>query len=306
MEYCNLHGIRSSRVVMGCMRIADKALPQTEALIVEAVRAGVNTFDLADIYGGGDCEKIFGVAMKDLGLARKDYIVQTKCGIRRSATGNWYDFSREHIINSVENSLIRLNTEYIDIFLLHRPDALMQTDEIAEAFERLRGSGKVRAFGVSNFSAMQMQALEQSGFLPVVNQMQFSLGHTLLVDAGFNVNRLVDEATSRAGDSFEYCRLKKIAMQAWSPLQYGFMEGVFVGNEKFATLNKTLNELAEKYGVTPSAVALAWVLRTPSFAQAVTGTTSPERMKALCEASNVDLTREEWYALYRATGKKLP
>ena len=306
MEYCNLHGIHSSRVVMGCMRIADKSLQQTEALIVEAVRAGVNTFDLADIYGGGDCEKIFGVAMKDLALARKDYIVQTKCGIRRSPTGNWYDFSREHIINSVENSLIRLNTEYIDIFLLHRPDALMQTDEIAEAFERLRGSGKVRAFGVSNFSAMQMQALEQSGFLPVVNQMQFSLGHTLLLDAGFNVNRLVDEATSRAGDSFEYCRLKKIAMQAWSPLQYGFMEGVFIGNENFATLNKALDELAEKYGATPSAVALAWVLRTPAFAQVVTGTTSPERMKALCLADKVQLTREEWYALYRATGKKLP
>ena len=306
MEYCNLHGIRSSRVVMGCMRIADKTLQHTESLIVEAVRAGVNTFDLADIYGGGDCEKIFGVAMKDLGLARKDYIVQTKCGIRRNSAGNWYDFSREHIINSVENSLIRLNTEYIDIFLLHRPDALMQTDEIAEAFESLRGSGKVRAFGVSNFSAMQIRALEQSGFLPVVNQMQFSLGHTLLVDAGFNVNRQVDEATSRAGDSFEYCRLKKIAMQAWSPLQYGFMEGVFVGNANFEALNKALDELAEKYGVTPSAIALAWVLRTPSFAQAITGTTSPERMKALCEASNVNLTREEWYALYRATGKKLP
>lgn len=306
MEYCNLHGIRSSRVVMGCMRIADKTLQHTESLIVEAVRAGVNTFDLADIYGGGDCEKIFGVAMKDLGLARKDYIVQTKCGIRRNSAGNWYDFSREHIINSVENSLIRLNTEYIDIFLLHRPDALMQTDEIAEAFESLRGSGKVRAFGVSNFSAMQIRALEQSGFLPVVNQMQFSLGHTLLVDAGFNVNRQVDEATSRAGDSFEYCRLKKIAMQAWSPLQYGFMEGVFVGNANFEALNKALDELAEKYGVTPSAIALAWVLRTPSFAQAITGTTSPERMKALCEASNVNLTHEEWYALYRATGKKLP
>ena len=306
MEYCNLRGIHSSRVVMGCMRIADKTLQHTESLIVEAVRAGVNTFDLADIYGGGNCEKIFGVAMKDLGLTRKDYIVQTKCGIRKNSTGNWYDFSREHIINSVENSLIRLNTEYIDIFLLHRPDALMQTDEIAEAFESLRGSGKVRAFGVSNFSAMQIRALEQSGFLPVVNQMQFSLGHTLLVDAGFNVNRQVDEATSRAGDSFEYCRLKKIAMQAWSPLQYGFMEGVFVGNENFATLNKALDELAEKYGVTPSAIALAWVLRTPAFAQTVTGTTSPERMKALCEASNVNLTREEWYALYRATGKKLP
>ena len=306
MEYCNLRGIQSSRVVMGCMRIADKSLQHTESLIVEAVRAGVNTFDLADIYGKGDCEKIFGVAMKDLGLSRKDYIVQTKCGIRRSATGKWYDFSREHIINSVENSLIRLNTEYIDIFLLHRPDALMQPDEIAEAFERLRGSGKVRAFGVSNFSAMQIRALEQSGFLPVANQMQFSLGQTLLVDAGFNVNRSVDEATSRAGDAFEYCRLKKIAMQAWSPLQYGWLEGVFVGNEKFAPLNALLDELAEKYNITPSAVALAWILRTPAFAQVVTGTTSPERMKELCKATDITLTREEWYALYRATGKQLP
>ena len=306
MEYRNLRGIHSSRIVMGCMRIADKPLQHTESLIVEAVRAGVNTFDLADIYGNGDCEKIFGVAMKDLGLARKDYIVQTKCGIRRAATGNWYDFSHEHIVSSVENSLIRLNTEYIDIFLLHRPDALMQTDEIAEAFERLRGSGKVRAFGVSNFSAMQIRALEQSGVLPVANQMQFSLGHTLLVDAGFNVNRSVDEAISRAGDAFEYCRLKKIALQAWSPLQYGFMEGVFVGNERFAALNAELEVLAEKYGVTPSAIALAWILTTPAFAQVLTGTTSPERMKELCAAADMQLTREEWYALYRATGKKLP
>ena len=153
---------------------------------------------------------------------------------------------------------------------------------------------------------MQIRALEQSGVLPVANQMQFSLGHTLLVDAGFNVNRSVDEATSRVGDAFEYCRLKKIALQAWSPLQYGFMEGVFVGNERFAALNAELEVLAEKYGVTPSAIALAWILRTPAFAQVVTGTTSPERMKELCAAADVQLTREEWYALYRATGKKLP
>lgn len=306
MKYCNLHGIKSSRIVMGCMRIADKPLQETEALIVEGVRAGVNTFDIADIYGGGDCERILGVALKDLGLARKDYILQTKCGIRKNERGRWYDFSREHIINSVENSLIRLNTEYIDLFLLHRPDALMETAEVAEAFERLHGEGKVRAFGVSNFSAMQMQVLEKAGVDVVVNQMQFSLGHTPMIDAGFNVNTKNDEATSRAGDAFEYCRLNKIALQAWSPLQYGKFAGVFVGNEQFAALNVKLNELAEKYECTPTAIALAWILRTPAFAQAVTGTTSPERMRDLCVAADVALTREEWYQLYCATGKELP
>ena len=150
MKYYNLHGINASRVAMGCMRIADKPLQETESLIVEAVRNGVNTFDLADIYGKGDCERIFGVAVKDLGLSRKEYLVQTKCGICKSETGRWYDFSAEYILNSVDNSLKRLNTEYIDIFLLHRPDTLMEADEIATAFEKLRANGKVRLFGVAN------------------------------------------------------------------------------------------------------------------------------------------------------------
>ena len=306
MRYCNLRGIRSSRIVMGCMRIADKPLQQTEELIVEAVKSGVNTFDLADIYGKGDCERIFGVAVKDLGLARKDYIIQTKCGIRKGETGTWYDFSKEHIVTSLENSLIRLNTEYVDIFLLHRPDALMEADEVAEAFERLHGEGKVRAFGVSNFSAGQMRLLEESGVDIVANQMQFSLCHTPLIDAGFTVNMKNDEAVTRAGDAWNYCRQEKIALQAWSPLQYGFFEGVFVGDEKFPKLNAELSALAEKYGCTPSAIALAWILRTPAFYQAVTGTTSPERMGQLCAAGDIELTREEWYRLYHATGKVLP
>ena len=306
MKYCNLRGIRSSRVVMGCMRIADKPLQQTEKLIVEAVRAGVNTFDLADVYGKGDCERILGVAVKDLGLARKDYIVQTKCGIRKGDEGAWYDFSKEHIISSLENSLIRLNTEYVDIFLLHRPDALMEADEVAEAFEKLHGEGKVRAFGVSNFSAGQMKLLEESGVDIVANQMQFSLCHTPLIDSGFNVNTAKNEAVARAGDTWDYCRMEKIALQAWSPLQYGFFEGVFVGNEKFAKLNAELSLLAEKYRCTPSAIALAWILRTPAFAQVVTGTTSPERMAQLVLAGDIELTREEWYRLYLATGKTLP
>lgn len=306
MKYCNLHGINASRVAMGCMRIADKPLQETENLIVEAVRNGVNTFDLADIYGKGDCERIFGVAVKDLGLSRKEYLIQTKCGICKSETGRWYDFSAEYILNSVDNSLKRLNTEYIDIFLLHRPDTLMEADEIATAFEKLRANGKVRLFGVSNFSALQMEILRASGVQIVANQMQFSLGHTALVDAGFNVNTNGDSAVTRAGDTLDYCRLHNIALQAWSPLQYGFFEGVFVGNEKFPQLNAKLSALAEKYGCTSEAIALAWILRHPAFAQVVTGTTNPERMRNLCAASEISLTREEWYGLYLSTGKTLP
>lgn len=306
MKYCNLRGIHASRVVMGCMRIADKPLQETENLIVEAVRSGVNAFDLADIYGKGDCERIFGVAVRDLGLARKDFIIQTKCGIRKNEKGNWYDFSKEHIISSVENSLIRLNTEYLDIFLLHRPDTLVEPLEVMEAFDRLRGDGKVRTFGVSNFSALQIQMLESCGVDVTANQMQFSLGHTPLIDAGFNVNTHKDDAAVRAGGTLEYCRMKKIALQAWSPMQYGFFEGAFVGNERFAKLNAELDALAEKYGVTPSTIAMAWILRHPAFAQVVTGTTNVERMREACAAADIELTREEWYALYRATGKTLP
>jgi predicted oxidoreductase len=290
------------------MRIGDKPLEQTERVIVNACASGVNMFDLADVYGGGNAEKVFGVAIRDLEIPRKNYILQTKCGICKNADGaiHHFNFSKEYILSSVEGSLKRLNTEYIDILLLHRPDTLAEPDEIGEAFERLQEDGKVRAFGVSNFSAMQMKLFRSCGIEIVANQMQFSLGHTLPVDAGFYVNMSKDEAVTRAGDAMEYCRLKKIPVQAWSPLQYGFFEGVFVGNEKFPVLNAELNAQAEKYGVTPSAIALAWVLRHPAFKQVVTGTTSPERMNELCKAADVNMSREDWYALYNATGKQLP
>lgn len=308
MKYCNLGDLNASRIVMGCMRIGDKPLEQTEKVIVNACANGVNMFDLADVYGGGNAEKVFGVAIRDLEIPRKNYILQTKCGICKNADGaiHHFNFSKEYILLSVEGSLKRLNTEYIDILLLHRPDALADPDEIGEAFERLQEDGKVRAFGVSNFSAMQMKLFRSCGIEIVANQMQFSLGHTLPVDAGFYVNMSKDEAVTRAGDAMEYCRLKKIPVQAWSPLQYGFFEGVFVDNEKFPILNAELNAQAEKYGVTPSAIALAWVLRHPAFKQVVTGTTSPERMNELCKAADVNMSREDWYALYNATGKQLP
>lgn len=306
MDYQTLGGKQSSRIVMGCMRIADKPLQKTEALIVEAVKSGVNTFDLADIYGKGDCERVFGVAVRDIGLKRSDYIVQTKCGIRYMDKGLWFDFSKDHIINSVENSLKRMNTDYIDVLLLHRPDSLMEPEEIAEAFEKLKSEGKVRAFGVSNFSAGQMALLQNYGVEVIANQVQFSLCHTPLIDAGFNVNMYNEESISRAGDALDYCRLHKVALQAWSPLQKGFFGGVFIGDESLPTLNAELNTLAEKYGCDPAAIAFAWILRHPARFQVVTGTTSAERLAKLCKATDVYLTKEEWYGLYLSVNRKLP
>jgi predicted oxidoreductase len=306
MEYCKLQGRKSSRIIMGCMRIADKPLLQTEELIKTAVSAGVNTFDLADIYGNGNSEKVFGVAMKDIGIARDSYILQTKCGIRKSEMGKWFDFSKEYIVSSVEGSLKRLNTDYVDMLLLHRPDTLVEPEEVADAIETLLGDGKIRAVGVSNFSSLQIKLLENYGLNIAANQVQFSLAHTPLVDAGFNVNMYNDEAVQRAGDTLEYCRTRGIALQAWSPLGYGFLEGVFIGNENFPRLNATLEVMAEEKGCSPSALALAWILRHPAFAQVVTGTTNPERMKLLCQAADVALTREEWYKLYLSNERVLP
>ncbi len=308
MKYCNLQGRRASAMVMGCMRIADKPLEQTEKVIVEALRGGVNMFDLADIYGGGDCERIFGVAVRDLEIPRKEYILQTKCGIRRDSlvNGTRFDFSREYILASVEGSLKRLNTDYIDILLLHRPDTLVEPEEVAEAFDKLHAEGKVRAFGVSNFSASQMQLFEKMGIDIVANQMQFSLMHTPMIDAGFNVNMYLDESVTRAGDSMEYCRLKGIPMQAWSPLWFGFFKGQFIGNEEFPKLNAELARLAEKYDCTSAAIACAWILRHPAFKQVITGTTSPEHMQQLLKAADIELTREEWYSLYLAPNRVLP
>lgn len=309
MKYIELRkDLKVSNIVMGCMRIADKPLAQIEQTVALAFNAGVNMFDLADVYADGEAEKTFGQVMRGLGIDRKEYVLQSKCGIRKDGKGkiNRFDFSKKYILKAVDNSLSRLGTDYLDVLLLHRPDTLVEPDEVAEAFEKLRKTGKVRAFGVSNFSAMQMQLFQNAGIEIVANQMQFSLGHTAPVDSGFNVNMYKDESVCRAGESMEYCRVHHIAMQGWSPLQYGFFEGLFVGNDKFPKLNAELNKIAQKYGVSPSTIAVAWVLRHPAFKQVVTGTTSMNHMAEMCDAGDITLTRDEWYSLYAATGRVLP
>lgn len=302
MKYCKIGETEASRVIMGCMRIADKPLVDVERVISTALSKGVNAFDHADIYGKGDCETIFGVAIKDLGVQREDVVLQSKCGIRKG----FYDFSKEHIVETVESSLRRLNTEYLDILLLHRPDALMETEEVCEAFNKLQNEGKVLSFGVSNFSPLQIQLLTSAGVQIVANQVQFSLGNTILVDEGLNVNMQKQESVQRGGDLLNYCRLHNVTLQAWSPLIKGFFEDSILNAEAFPVLNEKLAQLAEKYGCTPSAIALAWILRHPAKMQVITGTTDAERMSQICACADIELTRQEWYELYLSTGKTLP
>ena len=295
--------LTASEISLGCMRISNLSKNEASELINAALEEGINFFDHADIYGGGKSEEIFADAVGMKPSIREKMIIQTKCGIR----DGYYDFSKEHIMNSVEGSLKRLKTEYIDILLLHRPDTLMEPEEVAEAFDMLHSSGKVRYFGVSNHNPMQIELL--SRYLNqkiIVNQLQLSIVHTGMIDSGLNVNMKIDSSIDRDGSILEYCRLKDITIQAWSPFQYGFFEGVFIDNPKFPELNAKLQEIARKWHVTSSAIAIAWILRHPAKIQPIVGTTNSERLKDICKASEVKLTREEWYEIYRAAGNKLP
>ena len=288
---------------MGCMRIVElENADAVKSWVDTALENGINFFDHADIYGKGRCEELFGQILTP--SLREKIILQSKCSIR---PGIAFDFSKEHILNSVDGILKRLNTEYLDILLLHRPDTLMEPEEVADAFRILKESGKVRHFGVSNQTPMQMELLSKYCDEPLlINQLQLSIAHCPMINSGINANMYNDSGINRDGGVLEYCRLKDITIQAWSPFQYGMFEGIFLGNEKFAELNKVIDNLAEKYNVTNSAIAVAWILRHPAGIQTIVGTTNKDRIAQISKASEIRLTREEWYALYMAAGNKLP
>lgn len=295
--------IKASEISLGCMRISGMSKKDAAELINTALEQGINFFDHADIYGGGKSEEVFADAVDMSPSVREKFIIQTKCGIRPG----FFDFSKEHILNSVDGSLKRLKTDHIDVLLLHRPDTLMEPEEVAEAFDILHKSGKVKFFGVSNQNPMQMELLSKYvNQKLLINQLQFSIMHTGMIDNGINVNMKIEPSIDRDGSILEYCRLKDITIQAWSPFQYGFFEGVFLNNDKFPELNKKINELAEAKGVTNTAIAAAWILRHPARMQVIAGTTNSQRLKDICNASNIELTRQEWYEIYRAAGNKLP
>lgn len=295
--------VNASEISLGCMRIAELSDNEAAKLINVAIEEGINFFDHADIYGGGKSEEVFAKAVDMCPSSREKLIIQSKCGIRQG----YFDFSKEHILNSVDGILGRLKTDYIDVLLLHRPDTLMEPEEVSEAFTTLHDSGKVRHFGVSNQKPMQIELLSKYLKQKIdINQLQLSITNTGMIDSGLNVNMEINSSIDRDGSILEYCRLKDITIQAWSPFQFGFFEGVFLDNDKFPELNKKINEIAASKGVQNTAIAISWILRHPAKIQPVVGTTNSKRLKDICMASKVELTRQEWYEIYRAAGNKLP
>jgi len=285
------------------MRISGMTNQEISTLIHTARDEGINFFDHADVYGDGKSEEKFSEAVNMNPSLREKMILQTKCGIRKGS----FDFSKEHILEAVDGSLKRLRTEYIDVLLLHRPDALVEPEEVAEAFTILETKGKVKYFGVSNQNPMQIELLCKFVKQKIhFNQLQLSITNTSMIDAGITVNMQIDRSVNRDGGILDYCRLKEIIIQPWSPFQYGFFEGVFLNNPKFPELNAKINAIAADKSVTNTAIAIAWLLRHPAHMQPIIGTTNPQRVKDSCQASGVTLSREEWYQIYLAAGNILP
>ena len=275
-----------------------------EDFIKTAIENGANFFDHADIYGGGEAEKIFSEAIGMNADIREKIMIQSKCGI---VPGKSFDFSKEHILKSVDGSLKRLNTDYLDVLLLHRPDTLFEPEEVCEAFDILKESGKVRNFGVSNENIWQMEYLRSNLNVPLVaNQMQLSIAHCPMIQSGLNVNMFNDSAVERGSGIIEYCRMNKITIQTWSPFQYGFAKGTFIDNTDFPELNAKLQEIADNHGVSKTTIVMAWNLSHPAKMQGITGTLKKERMLECLKAADVTLTREEWYAIYMSAGNILP
>lgn len=295
-----------SEIVLGMMRISDKSVKEVEELVETALSVGINAFDLADIYGRGRCEELLGLVLKNRPDLREKMWIQSKCGIRIEEF-TYFDFSKDYIIKSVDGILQRLKIDHLDSLLLHRPDALMESDQVAEAFDLLYKQGKVRDFGVSNQNPMMMELLKKDVKQPLaVNQLQLSAAFTPGFESGFHVNMEDSQAAMRDGSIFEYCQLHDVVIQAWSVLQFGYFKGNFVGNEKFQALNQVLDRLAIKYGVTSSTIAISWILRYPAKMQAIVGTTNPKHLIEASQATNFSLTRKEWYEIYLAAGNDLP
>lgn len=296
-----------SRVILGLMRISTMTDAAIRDLVATARAEGITFFDHADVYGGAPhfCEQRFGDALKLSSSERDEIVIQSKVGIRKG----YFDFSTEHILESVDESLAALRTDHLDVLLLHRPDALVEPEEVAAAFSTLHAAGKVRHFGVSNQTPGQIDLLKRFVEQPlVVNQVQLSITHAALIAAGVAANMVgLDQSIDRDNGILDYCRLHDITIQAWSPFQKTFFDGVFLGDRvEYPELNDVIDELAAKHGVPTSAIPVAWITRHPAQMEVVLGTTNVDHLRDSAAGADVVLSREEWYRLFTAAGHTLP
>ena len=297
------NGMSVSAVSLGCMRFEDIDYKRTEAIMDKALALGINYYDHADVYGAGRCESLFGEYLKNHKSVRDGIYIQTKCALKVGE----YDFSKEHILNAVEGSLLRLGVDYVDALLLHRPDTLMEPEEVAAAFDKLQRDGKVKNFGVSNHNPMQIELLKTAVKQPLnINQLQFSVTEAGMITSGMNTNMKNTESVMHDGSVLEYSRINNITIQAWSPFQYGLFKGSYVDSDKYPVLNAKLGEIADKYGITKTGVVTAWILRHPANMQMIAGTVNPTHLQELCSGADIVLTRQEWYEIYRSAGHYLP
>ena len=294
------------RIILGCMRMPALSAKEAAEIIQTAYDLGICFFDHATCYGNGEAEIRFKEGFALTSLKREDILIQSKCGLRFD--NQTFDWSRDYILESVDGILKRLQTDYLDVLLLHRPDLLFMPEEVAEAFDILERTGKVRHFGVSNTMPMQIELLKKYVRQPLqINQLQLSLKQSQLIDQALYMNNMkTDMSCMRDGQALDYCRLHDITIQAWSPLQYGMFQGMFIDNPDFPELNSVLLELSKKYNVAKAAIAIAWILRHPANMQVIAGTMSPSHLTELAKACDITLTREEWYRLYLSSGKFLP
>ena len=316
-----------SRIVYGCMGlgggwnqepVTDQARKDAVAAVRAALDEGIDFIDHADIYARGKAEEAFSAVWNEVPGLRQKIVLQTKCGIRFAndppGAPARYDFSREHILRSVEGSLRRLSTDFIDILLLHRPDALVEPEEVAAAFDQLHFSGKVRYFGVSNHSTAQIEFLRRWITHPlVVNQLELNLVHNQLFNAGITTDQRVSLRAVQLEGTLEYCRRNDITVQAWSPLAHGAFAKAVAGGSgpqddpRIRAAAQAAQAMAREKGVDMDAILLAWILRHPAGIQPVIGTTKPLRIMAACKADTVELSREEWYSLFAAgRGASMP
>lgn len=317
METVNIGGtnLPVSNIALGIMRMGTLSVEKSTQALQAAHEAGINYIDSADIYGNdpklgrGSSEIHFGQAFKRSGLHRDDFFIQSKAGLFANSDNKItrYDSSKDHLLKAVDGILQRMGIDYLDLLAIHRPDPLMEPDQIAEAFDYLEASGKVRRFGVSNFNPQQIALLQQAvNQRLLVDQVQFGLGHTGMIDFGLHTNMTDDGSVNHDGGLIEYTRLHHMTIQTWSPFQYGTFAGTFINNPNFPELNDLLSKLADKYQVSKNAIAVAWILKHPAKMQVLIGTMNPDHIKDSAAGSEVTLTNQEWYDLYLAAGNTLP